>query len=147
LSIASLANLSVAILAFTSTGHAQKMVTPADVPCSTEIVTPNLEMKEKTHLSGELKDATGAPFADSQVTLRMFVAKYKTVLSRTVSTDKAGRFDLGLVDTGKYRFLPAANRGFKQPKKVVCNGGHDCEISLVLEVNPTDQPFAGCPIQ
>ncbi|MGA7908720.1 MAG: carboxypeptidase-like regulatory domain-containing protein, partial [Candidatus Sulfotelmatobacter sp.] len=126
---------------------AQNAIAPSEIPCSEETVTPNLELANRTRVAGQLKDATGAPFADSKVHLRMAGAKGKFVAYRTVTTNKEGQFDLGFVDAGKYRLLPAPNRGFKQPKEVRCYEGRDCELNLVLLANPTDQPFAGCPIQ
>jgi hypothetical protein len=30
---------------------------------------------------------------------------------------------------------------------VLCREGRHCEIKLLLQANPTDQPFVGCPIQ
>jgi hypothetical protein len=123
------------------------MIAPWDVPCSEETVRPNLELKERQHVFGELKDPSGAPFIDSKVILRVADAKGKFVSNRSVSTDKEGQFDLGQVDAGKYRFLPGPNRGWKQPRMVECREGRDCEIKLVVQLNPSDQPFAGCPIQ
>ena len=126
---------------------AQKVVAPWEVPCSEETVQPNLELKGPHRLFGELKDASGAPFVDSQVLLRRLDAKGKFVSYRTVTTNKEGHFDFGAVDAGRYRFLPAPTRGFRQPKKVQCWEGQDCEVKLTLQGNPSDQEFAGCPIQ
>ena len=132
----------VPVVGFTT---AQKAIAPSEIPCSDETVKPNLELANKTGVAGQLKDAAGAPFADSKVLLRM--AKAKFVPYRTVSTNKEGGFDFGVVDAGKYRFLPAPNRGFKQPKEATCYEGRDCELNLILQATPSDQPFAGCPIQ
>jgi len=62
-------------------------------------------------------------------------------------TDDSGKFDFGEIESGKYRFLPAPNRGFKQPDNVSCGEQPNCALNLVLVGNPTDQPYAGCPIQ
>jgi hypothetical protein len=126
---------------------AQEVIASWKISCSEETVKPNLELTSKTRVAGRLKDATGAPFADSKVFVRMTDAKGNFVHYRTVTTNKDGQFDLGVVDAGKYRFLPAPNRGFKQPREVRCYEGHDCELNLVLQASPSDQPFAGCPIQ
>jgi hypothetical protein len=139
--------IAVLILVLFSAAFAQKVVRPDQISCSEEIVRSNLELKERTLVSGVLRDPTGAPFADSPVVLKVADNKGKFVSYRAVATDKDGRFDLGVVDAGKYRFLPAPNRGFKQPTKLGCAEGHGCEMSLVLQVSPTDQPFVGCPIQ
>jgi hypothetical protein len=136
---------SVFLLADFATG--QKVIAPWEIPCSEETVKPNFELTSKTRVAGQLKDATGAAVADSTVTLRMMDAKGKYVSYRAIMTNKDGKFDLGEVVAGKYRFLPAPNRGFKQPEDVKCAEGRECDLSLVLQANPTDQPFAGCPLQ
>ncbi len=140
-------SVAAVMLILSSAVFAQTVIRTDQIPCSEEIVRSNLEVKEKLHFSGELKDATGFPFADSKVFLNVNDSKGRFIFYRSAVTTKDGRFDLGLVDAGKYRFLPAPNRGFKQPKQVKCDEGPDCELSVVLQVNPTDQPFAGCPIQ
>ena len=136
---------SVFLMAFFAI--AQKVISPWEIPCSEETVKANLELTSKTRVEGQLKDPAGAPLVDSRVLLRVADAKGKFVPYRTVTTNKEGRFELGVVDGGNYRFLPAPNRGFKQPKEVRCYEGRDCELTLVLQLNPTDQPFAGCPIR
>ena len=98
-------------------------------------------------MCGDGHPVFGAAIQDSKVTLRKQDDKRKFVDYRTVMTDKNGRFDLKLVDSGKYRFLPAPNRAWRQPKEVVCDSSQDCEVNLTLEQNPTDLPFAGCPIR
>ena len=125
----------------------QKVLEPWQVPCDEETIKPNLELKASSRLYGELKDASGAPFAESQVTLRKLDDKGKFVAYRTATTTKEGHFDLGTVELGRYRFLPGPNRGWKQPKEVQCWEGRDCEVKLVLQANPTDQEFCNCPIQ
>ena len=124
----------------------QTVVEPWQIPCKNETVKTNFELRAQQHVLGELKDQTAAPFQDSRVILRKR-DKAKFVEYRTVNTDKQGRFDLKVVDAGEYRFLPAMNRGFKQPKEVTCGNGPDCEIRLVLEVSASDQEFGGCPVQ
>jgi hypothetical protein len=123
------------------------VIGPEQIPCGEEVVRSNFELKEKTHLSGRLRDSSGAEFVNSKIILKKADEKEKFVLYRTISTDKDGHFDIGVVDAGQYRFLPAPNRGFKQPVKLLCYAGEECEIDLVLQSNPTDQPFVGCLIQ
>jgi hypothetical protein len=139
--------VAAVVLIAASGAFAQQVVGPEQIPCSEEIVRLNLELREKRKVSGELRDQTGTPFSNSKVLLSVDDAKGKFVLYRSVLTDKNGRFDLGLVDAGKYRFLPAPNRGWKQPREVTCTGEHACAINLDLQLNPSDQPFAGCPIR
>jgi len=151
----------VTILALICTSFAQKemkprmeevnpqIIEPWQVPCNEEVVTANLELKSKEHVFGRLTDPSGAPLGESRVLLRRQNEKRKFVGYRDALTDKDGRFDLKLVELGKYRFLPGPNRGWRQPKNVLCSHEFksDCELNLVLELNPTDQPFNGCPIQ
>jgi hypothetical protein len=126
---------------------AQTVISPGEVPCNKENVHANLEVKVKQRVSGELKDQSGAAFGLSQVQLRASKGSGKFVTYRTVTTDRKGRFDFGLVDSGRYRFLPSPSRAFKQPKQVDRFEGEACELKIVLTTNPSDQQFAGCPIQ
>jgi hypothetical protein len=137
----------VAILVLAPAAYPQTIAQPWEVPCSVEKVKANLELKVKQHVLGELKDKSGATFELSRVQLRKLGGKNDFVPYKTVTTDVEGHFDLGLVDAGKYRLLPSPNRAFKQPKHLDCFEGETCELKLVLDANPTDQEFAGCPIQ
>jgi hypothetical protein len=137
----------VAAMLLASAAFAQMVIRPEQIPCGEEVVRSNFELKGKIHVAGELKDSSGAQFVNSKIVLKRADEKEKFVLYRAISTNKDGHFDLGVVDVGRYRFLLAPNRGFEQPVRVLCREGRDCEINLVLQANPTDQPFAGCPIQ
>jgi protocatechuate 3,4-dioxygenase beta subunit len=139
--------IAISVLVLASAAWTQTVVHPSQVPCADEEVQSNLQVKTARHISGELKDPTGAPFADSKVELRLAGSNKKFVTYRKTATDKLGHFDLGEVEPGKYRFLAAPNRGWKQPKEISCGRQPHCELSLVLELNATDQPYAGCPIQ
>ena len=136
-----------AILVLSVAGLAQGIMEPWQIPCKQEAVTPNLLMKTNQRIFGQLKDASGAPFEKSKVLLRKQTTKGDFVDYRTAVTDSAGRFDLRVVELGKYRFLPAPNRGFKQPRQLMCPEGRECEINLVLQVGSTDESLAGCPVQ
>jgi hypothetical protein len=137
-----------AILVLLTTSSAQKVVQPWQIPCREEVVQPNLDVKSSQHVFGQLRDPTGAPFQDSRVLLRKQTEKERFVEYRNVLTDKDGHFDLRVVEPGRYRLLPGPNRGWKQPLSVTCGGSvSECELKLVVAINPTDQPFAGCPIQ
>jgi hypothetical protein len=135
------------LFALTTAALGQEVVQPWQVPCKNEIVRANLELKMQKHIFGELKDQTGAAFVQSKVTLRKQGGKNEFKDYRSVETDKEGKFDLKLVDGGTYRFLPAPNRGFKQPSEVKCTDSVECEIKLSLEVSPSDQEFGGCPVR
>ena len=123
-----------------------KVVMPWEIPCKEEIAKSNFDLTTEKHLTGELKDPTGAMIDESPVVLRKEREDGKFVEYRTAMTDRNGRFDLRTIEPGHYRFLPGPNRGYKQPTKVVGEETAECEIKLVLQLNPTDQPFAGCPI-
>jgi hypothetical protein len=138
---------TIAILVLLCASSAQEVIQPWQIPCREEIVQPNLVVNSRQHIFGRLKDSSGAPLENSKVLLRKLTEKDKFVDYRSGSTDKNGRFDLKLVERGRYRFLPAPNRGWRQPESVVCSRESDCELRLVVALNSSDQPFAGCPLQ
>ena len=140
-----LMKIVAAMVLFASAAFAQMVIGPEQIPCSEEVVRSNFAANGKIHL--ELKDSSGAQFVTSKMVLKRADEKEKLVLYRPISTNKDGHFDLGVGDVGRYRFRLAPNRGFKQPVRVLCREGRHCEIKLLLQANPTDQPFVGCPIQ
>jgi len=143
-SVAAYARLVVAAFAFAGVSSAQNV---GNWPCPEENLQPNLTLKKNVHVCGVLKDPTGAAFETSKVLLGKQTQKGKFVEYRSALSDKDGHFDLKIVEPGKYRLLPGPNRGWKQPKGINCGELSDCEIKLVLEPNPTDMPFAQCPVQ
>ena len=130
-------------------GIKPQVIEPWQIPCNEEAIAANFELKSKQHLVGRLTDPSGAPMKESRVLLRKQSKKGKFVDYRSTLTDKGGGFDLKLVESGKYRFLPGPNRGWKQPNIVLCDhqSRGDCELNVVVALNPSDQSFAGCPIQ
>jgi hypothetical protein len=130
------------ILAAASFGQVVKEA--SQVPCSEEVVRPNLEVKGAQHIFGDVKDQTGAPFRESKIILRKEDSKGLFVDYRSVQSDKNGHFDLKIVEQGRYRFLPAPNRGWRQPETVECGDSKHCEMKLTLDVRPTDRLYAGC---
>jgi len=140
-----LMKIVAAMVLFASAAFAQMVIGPEQIPCSEEVVRSNFAANGKIHL--ELKDSSGAQFVTSKMVLKRADEKEKLVLYRPISTNKDGHFDLGVGDVGRYRSRLAPNRGFKQPVRVLCREGRHCEIKLLLQANPTDQPFVGCPIQ
>ena len=137
----------LAILILVSSMSSQVVIEPWQILCREELVKPNLEIIVRQRITGVLKDVTGVAFEKSVVILRKQNSDGNLVDYRTVVTNANGEFDLKIVDPGQYRFLPAPNRGWKQPSRVTCGGTPECQIKLVLELNPTDHPFAGCPIR
>jgi 5-hydroxyisourate hydrolase-like protein (transthyretin family) len=114
--------------------------------CKNRHVKPNLRLVSPTHLSGVLADASGAPFKRSKVELRRWISTTDQVSLKVVETDDNGRFDIGKIEAGQYRFLPSATGGFKQPDSLSCPQA-ECRVALVLQVNPTDIPESVCPIR
>jgi hypothetical protein len=127
--------MMIAILVLLSASSAQEVIQPWQIPCRAEIVRPNLVVNSKQHIFGQLKDSAGAALENSKVLLRKLTEKDTFVDYRSGLTDKNGRFDLKVVEPGRYRFLPASSRE------------SECELRLVVVLNSSDQPFAGCPIQ
>jgi hypothetical protein len=124
-----------------------KPVMPWEIPCNEEIVKSNFEVRTQQHVTGQLSDQTRAPIQDWKVILRKEDEKGKFIGYREVLTDKTGRFDLGVVEKGKYRFLQGPNRAFVTPKEVTCSEAPACDLNLVLQGSWSDQPFGGCPVQ
>lgn len=141
------AGIAFIIFASQLARSAQKVIEPWKVPCGDETIQPNLVLKSAKHLYGQLKDPTGAAFEKSKVILRRQTKKGEFLNDRVAVTDTNRRFDLKSVESGLYRVLPGRNRGWKQPKEVSCSESPECGIKLVLELSPTDQPFAQCPIK
>jgi hypothetical protein len=139
--------IAAVTIGFATVGYGQKVVQPWDNSCSNEIVKPNLELRTKRHVIGTVKDRSGAPFVQSRVLIQRFREKEKSTMFKEVVTDDQGRFDFGLVSSGKHRFLPSPTRAFQQPSQVSCSEGELYELNLILEVNPSDQAFINCPVQ
>jgi hypothetical protein len=114
--------------------------------CNHRMVQPNLRLIRPTHLFGILTDQSGAKFERSQVELRRWISPTNQVSVKSVETDHSGRFDLGEIEAGQYRFLPSPHGTFKQPESVSCPEA-ECRVELVLKVNPTDTPESVCPIR
>jgi hypothetical protein len=112
-----------------------------------ETIRPNLVVRETTHAAGSVHDQAGGVVQKSRIELRRYISQRKQVTVRVVSTDDGGHFDLGTVNRGNYRLLASPHRGFKQPSTLQCSGGKNCELEIVLFVNPTDQLDSSCPIR
>jgi hypothetical protein len=80
-----------------------------------ESIHANFTPTEDVQVRGRITDQTTAPFQNSPIELRRFISERKQVTVKKVSTDAAGKFDLGLVKHGDYRLLVSPHRGFKQP--------------------------------
>lgn len=112
-----------------------------------ERISPNLELREEVHIVGTIQDQRSAPFQNSRVELREYVSQRKQTSVLAVSTDDHGRFDLGLVQPGKYRLLASPHRGFEQPSALDCQSGKNCELNITLIANPIERVFSSCPIR
>ena len=119
-----------------------------------EKIQPNLELKNSVHLMGTVLWSVNQPeeFSESikysRVELRRYISRRKQKILKVVLTDANGHFDLGTVEPGKYRLLPAPTRAFKQPARLECPPGETiCELKIGLRLNATDQPDESCPIQ
>jgi 5-hydroxyisourate hydrolase-like protein (transthyretin family) len=124
------------------------MTTPFPVSeCPNEIVEPNLVLDWSTHVTGKLQDQTTAPFKKSQIVLQRYEQSSSFVEIKTITTDESGKFDLGVLEAGKYRLLASPHRGFAQPEFFECTSEFNCRMEVTLKVNPTDLPYAACPIK
>ena len=113
--------------------------------CKDRQITPNLQLTKAVHLSGSLVDQSGAPFKGSKVSLRRWISPASQTAFKTVITDANGRFDLGTIDPGQYRFLPSETGAFQQPSHVECSQT-ECHLNLILRATGTDTAESICPI-
>lgn len=114
--------------------------------CKNRRIKPNLQLNKPTHLFGVLADPSGDPFKRSKVELRRWISDTDQASLKVVETYDNGRFDIGTIQAGQYRFLPSATGGFKQPESLSCPEA-ECRVELVLQMNPTDTPDSVCPIR
>ncbi|HWR15576.1 MAG TPA: carboxypeptidase-like regulatory domain-containing protein [Terriglobales bacterium] len=115
--------------------------------CPGEEIQPNLVLNRPTRITGYLRDETTAPFRKSQMVLRKYKPPSTFADARTISTGEDGTFDFGVIEPGTYRLLASPHRGFAQPDKLDCYEQTDCKLDIVLVANPTDLPYAACPIK
>jgi len=114
--------------------------------CDRFNVEPNLTIEQDADVRGRVVDATGAPFSNSPVELRIFLSPTKQVVSKRVNTDADGNFHLESVTAGKYRLVASPTRTFQQPAPLRC-ANKQCEFSITLQANPTDLPDSQCPVR
>ncbi|HEX3319460.1 MAG TPA: carboxypeptidase-like regulatory domain-containing protein [Terriglobales bacterium] len=115
--------------------------------CASEIVSPNLILKAATVISGRISDETSAPLKESAVWLAKSSGSTLQPQRTLAKTDEQGRFVFDEAEPGSYRLLASPNRGFAQPVGLDCYEQVHCTLDIVLKVNPTGQPYAGCPVQ
>jgi hypothetical protein len=104
-----------------------------------------LILAKPTHVFGTLRDQSGAPFEKSKVQMRQWISATKQISFKTVETEESGQFDMGLIASGKYRFLPSPTGAFRQPELISCESS-ECRLTLTLRANPTDTPESICPV-
>src|SRR3954452_16424774 len=86
---------------------AQHVVIGSDGPnyCDSAKIRANLHVPSPLKLKGRILDETGAAFANSVVEVRHMDSDTKQTTIAKVSTDSEGRFNLGKLNKGEYRFL------------------------------------------
>ncbi len=115
--------------------------------CGSEVLRPNLILRGPAVISGHVKDETGAPFKRSQLELKKLSDSILQPAYLDAKTDEEGRFTFDEAEPGDYRLLASPTRAFSQPERLDCQGLSDCRLEIVLKANPTDLPYAGCPVQ
>lgn len=113
--------------------------------CEEVKVQPNLTLSVATQLGGRLVDASLASMAETRIELRLCTSELKQTMLRRTQTDTDGRFSFGMTGAGRYRLVVFA-LGFKQPADLRCSEGKNCDLSVRLDVSPTDTfPESVCP--
>jgi hypothetical protein len=119
--------------------------------CAEEKVSPNLSIAGLGNLTGVLLDETGAPINLPKTLVQIRDPKADTVLF-SAGSDEKGRFDLGAVPAGEYRFLvvwlkDGNTRRFPladQPKTLSCSAEKGCNLKIVIHFHGTDNPIDFC---
>jgi hypothetical protein len=120
--------------------------------CDDEIVTSNLFVAKPVKLIGVLFDPTGAPITFEKTFIQIRDSQSKIVLLST-QLDVKGRFDLGTVPAGNYRFLAVWIKEGKikrlpladQPTDLFCSDETECVLRIVIRFHGTDNPIDFCP--
>jgi hypothetical protein len=135
-------------IATASLAHCQHVeVGPPDPHyCYKLKVEPNLTIEVDANVHGRVIDATGAPFRNSPVELRIFLSPTRQVLFRTAKTDADGNFYMEGVKAGEYRLIASPTRAFRQPAPLRCVK-KKCELPITLQANPSDLPDSQCPVR
>jgi hypothetical protein len=115
--------------------------------CRSEALLPNLILRIATTISGYVKDETGAPFKNSEITLVKASAIPLQPGYLYARTDGDGIFSFDEAEPGKYRLLASPSRAFAQPAKLDCYEKRDCNLEIILKANGTDRPYASCPVR
>jgi hypothetical protein len=95
--------------------------------CEEVKVRPNLILPSESRVEGHIKDPSGAVMAHTRIELRRYVSEVKQKFLRQTQTDVDGRFSLGVVSSGRYRFIIFAP-GFKQPVDLKCVNAKACDF-------------------
>jgi hypothetical protein len=112
-----------------------------------EHLHPNLTIKHNVRIHGTITDAAGTPLSRKPVVLKSYKSPTTQKTVRQVATDDAGTFDLGMVESGRYRLLASWTRSFRQPENLTCQAGNDCNLAIKLVAPPTDGPDVNCPVR
>jgi len=115
--------------------------------CGSELLPPSLILGVHTIISGQVKDETGAPFKYLEIELKKLSDSVLQPARLDTKTDADGLFKFDEAEPGMYRLLASPNRGFAPPEKLDCYAARNCKLAIVLKTNPTDQPYASCPVQ
>lgn len=120
--------------------------------CKEEKVSSNLVVLNATTVRGTFKGPTGAPIQFNRTIVQVRSLDSQAILASEV-LDRQGRFDLGDVPAGRFRWIVFQQQGskihrlplFDQPRPVSCSGKQAYRLDVVLTMHGTDQPFESCP--
>ena len=116
-------------------------------PCEGEIVQPNLRVDANSRVYGRTLDRSGAAVSNAKLEIRQLPnSSSAESLIASAQTGSEGAFDFGIIKLGLYRFVVDI-RAWAPPSDLRCWEKSECLLNLTLEVNPTDLPFAHCPVK
>lgn len=139
--------LSLGVVTAVAAAHGQLVTIGKSNPhaCEEVKVQPNLTLSVATQLGGRLVDRSLASMPDTLVELRVYTSELKQTMLKRTQTDTDGHFSFGMTPAGRYRLVVFA-LGFKQPAVLRCSEGKNCDLSVRLDVSPTDTfPESVCP--
>jgi hypothetical protein len=113
----------------------------------------NLDARSADEIRGSIEDATGEPLISLQEQYRVKVGNAATGrFFYSASLDSGGRFRIATRNKSIDRLIvvkivngSAQRFGFLQPSFMRCVGARLCELNIVLQPAPTDNPADQCP--
>ena len=97
--------------------------------CSSEVVLPNLILRTRTVITGDVRDETGAPFKDSEVVLRKVSDNPLQPAQLDAKTDANGAFTFRSRTSGITGYWHLQTARLLNPKNSIVTNNYESAIS------------------